>query len=153
MSDHHDYDGITYREEQKSPGIFRILFSGLIIWGVLFSAYYLFGGWSSSGEFEQKNKAAQPAAKAAGATPAGGAKVTQEQAKQLYAANCAACHGDAGKGMVGPDLTVSKYKYGKDKANLVKSTLEGRPNGMPGFSGQLTREQAEALADYMIALK
>lgn len=155
MSQHHDYDGITYREEQHAPNIFRILFSILVLWGVIFMGYYLFSGWSSPGEFDQQKKAQETVTqnKATAASTGAAAVVTKDQAKQLYAANCASCHGETAKGGVGPDLTISSYKYGKDKANLVKSILEGRPNGMPGFSGQITKEQSEALADYLISLK
>lgn len=47
------FDGI--KESHKNPPLyFTILFYGLILWGVLFSAYYLFSGWSSSAEFQQK---------------------------------------------------------------------------------------------------
>lgn len=154
MSEHHDYDGITYRDERHAPNIFRILFTVLVIWGAIFSGYYLFSGWSSPGEFDQKKKAQEEISqKTAAATPAAAVKVSSDQAKQLFAANCAACHGDTAKGGVGPDLTATKYRYGKDKANLVKSILEGRPNGMPSFSGQFGKEQAEALADYLVGLK
>lgn len=158
MSEQHDYDGISYREEQHSPNIFRILFAGLLIWGVIFLGYYLFGGWSSPKEFDEKTKtreSAQQQTNAAAPTSAGAAAVTADQAKQLYNANCAACHGDSGKGVagVGPDLSVATYKYGKDKTNVVKSIMEGRSGGMPGFSGQLTPPQIAALADYLIAVK
>lgn len=47
------FDGI--KEAHKSPPFyFNLLFYGLIIWGVIFSAYYIFSGWSSQGEFQQK---------------------------------------------------------------------------------------------------
>ena len=36
------------------PAYFNLLFYGLIVWGVIFSAYYLLSGWSSTAEFEQK---------------------------------------------------------------------------------------------------
>ena len=56
MADHKDYDGIKYREESSSPLIFRLLFGGLVIWGGIFMGYYLFSGWSSDGELQQKKK-------------------------------------------------------------------------------------------------
>lgn len=47
------FDGI--KDSHKNPPFyFNLLFYGLIIWGVIFSAYYLFSGWSSQGEFSQK---------------------------------------------------------------------------------------------------
>ena len=46
-------DGII-EAGQKAPIYFYVLFFGLIIWGVIFMAYYLFSGWSSSQEFAEK---------------------------------------------------------------------------------------------------
>ncbi|MBU0479989.1 MAG: hypothetical protein KKG47_02690 [Proteobacteria bacterium] len=54
MSENNEpYDGIK-EAHQKPPFYFNLLFYGLIIWGVLFSAYYLLSGWSSHEEFQQK---------------------------------------------------------------------------------------------------
>jgi cytochrome c oxidase cbb3-type subunit 3 len=50
----HTYDGIQEDREQKPPVYFNLLFYGLIIWGVIFSAYFLLSGWSSHDEFQQK---------------------------------------------------------------------------------------------------
>jgi len=46
-------DGIEDRH-RKPPVYFNVLFYGLIIWGVLFSAYFILSGWSSHTEFQQK---------------------------------------------------------------------------------------------------
>ncbi len=47
-------DGIVEDRNQAPPVYFNILFYGLIIWGIIFMAYYLLSGWSSQQEFEQK---------------------------------------------------------------------------------------------------
>ena len=57
--DKKDFDGIKYRIETKSPGVFRALFTVLIVWAVCFIAYYLFSGWSSQEEFARKKQAKQ----------------------------------------------------------------------------------------------
>lgn len=47
------FDGI--KESHKAPPVyFNVLFYGLIVWGLVFSAYYLLSGWSSQGEFKEK---------------------------------------------------------------------------------------------------
>ena len=71
---------------------------------------------------------------------------------QMFQELCAACHGARARGGVGPDLTVSRFKYGKDRASLEKSILEGRPGGMPAFSAYIKPEDAAALADYLLSL-
>jgi len=52
-------DGIREDRQTKPPAYFNILFYGLIIWGILFCGYYLFSGWSSHGEFQEKMAAHQ----------------------------------------------------------------------------------------------
>jgi len=48
------FDGIKENRETRPPAYFYLLFFGLIIWAVFFCAYYLFSGWSSHGEFQEK---------------------------------------------------------------------------------------------------
>ncbi len=163
MSEQHDYDGIKYREEKSSPTAFRILCSVLGTWGVIFMGYYLFSGWSSQSEADAAKKARdavkQTAHKAVEATGVGaqgsGHKVEAYVAagKKLYANLCVSCHGESAKGGVGPDLTVSKYKYGKARLDITKSISEGRPGGMPAFSSQINPEQVESLVEFVLTLK
>jgi cytochrome c oxidase cbb3-type subunit 3 len=163
MSEQQDYDGIKYRDEKGSPRIFTILFAVLVIWGVLFMGYYLFSGWSSQSEADaarkvlsEKKQAAHKAVEASGAANQGsGHKVEAYIAagKQLFANLCAACHGENGKGIVGPDLTASTFKYGKARLDIAKSISEGRPGGMPAFNGQVNPEQVEGLVEFVLSLK
>ena len=53
------FDGIQENRENKPPAYFNILFYGLIIWGIIFCGYYLFSGWSSHGELQEKMTAHQ----------------------------------------------------------------------------------------------
>ena len=53
------FDGIKENRENKPPAYFNILFYGLILWGLIFMGYYLFSGWSSHGEFQEKMSAHQ----------------------------------------------------------------------------------------------
>lgn len=161
MSEQHEYDGIKYREEKKSPGAFRILFTALAVWGVIFMGYYLFSGWSSQAEADAAKKArdsqkqaAHKAVEATG-TAGGGHKVEAYVAagKKLFGSLCVACHGEGAKGGVGPDLTVSTYKYGKTRLDITKTITEGRPGGMPSFSSQIDKEQIESLVEFVLSLK
>ena len=164
MSEQHDYDGITYRDDKNSsPGIFKVLLTVLVVWGVIFMGYYLFSGWSSQAEADaarkardaRKQAAHQAAEATSGSKGGGGDKVASYIAagKQLYGNLCAACHGENGKGVVGPDLTVSTFKYGKSRTEIAKSISEGRPNGMPAFKSQVNDEQVEGLVEFILSLK
>ncbi len=48
------FDGIKENRETPPPVYFNILYFGLILWAILFSAYFLFSGWTSHGEFQEK---------------------------------------------------------------------------------------------------
>jgi len=157
MAEQHDFDGIKYREEQKSPGVFRLLFYGLVAWGLVFMGYYLFSGWSSEAEFAEKKKAKEEMLAKAPALTAPHAEGKKEDyvamGKALYAERCAACHGAEAKGGIGPDLTAGSYKFGRDVTAVTVSISDGRPGGMPEFKSQLTHEQIEALVQYVLSLK
>ena len=162
MSEKHDYDGIKYRDEKSSPGTFRILFLALVIWGVIFMGYYLFSGWSSQAEVDaarkvlaEKKQAAHKTGEATADQQGSGHKVETYIAagKQMYGKLCASCHGENGKGTVGPDLTISTYKYGKTRLDIAKSISEGRPGGMPAFNVQATPEQVESIVEFILTLK
>lgn len=164
MSKKHEYDGIEYREEKSSPAVFRILFSVLIVWGVIFMGYYLFSGWSSQAELDaarkaidEKKQTAHKVVEATGGAYQGtsGHKVEAYVAvgKKLYGSLCVSCHGESAKGGVGSDLTISKYKYGKSRLDISKTISEGRPGGMPAFGSQIDKEQIESLVEYVLTLK
>ena len=135
------------------PRYFSVLFYGLVVWGVLFSAYYLLSGWSSEQEFGQKMAAfrerTQPPAPVAAAAGAG---AEAGQGQELYARHCAACHGAEGKGGIGPDLT-GEYRYGRSPEAVSESIRNGRPEGMPAFGNQLSAGEIEGLTVFVLQLK
>ncbi|MFO7765309.1 MAG: c-type cytochrome [Pelovirga sp.] len=161
--DHHDEhaDGIVEDRKQAPPLYFNILFYGLIVWGIGFSAYYLLSGWSSEKEFEEKMAVYQETYTQAGSaaetteqsaatetTAAGGTGIN---AASLYSANCAACHGAGGAGGFATDLT-GDYAYGKDADSIRISIAEGRGDMMPGFADSLSSNEIDALAAYLLEL-
>ena len=156
--DKKDFDGIRYRIETRSPGVFRLLFMGLIIWGLCFMAYYLFGGWSSQGEFEQKKKVRQgQAAKGEVSLPALVHKEGKKEdyiaaGKKEFAARCASCHGAEARGGIGPDLTRKEFKFGRTEQAIAESITDGRPSGMPPFKKELSHEKIEGLVAYILSL-
>ena len=159
MSAQNDFDGIKYREERKSPLVFRMLFYGLIVWGVGFSGYFLLGGWSSVGEFAAKKQAkSEQLAKAVvpgtAALPhrEGDLKQYLAMGKTVFAERCASCHGPDAKGLIGPDLTRKDFKYGKSETALLETIAKGRAGGMPAFANELSHEQLEGVVRYILSL-
>ena len=150
--------------KKNHPGSFASFSADLCTWGVIFMGYYLFSGWSSQSEADAARKAIAEKRQAAHTVFEGtvdsGKEVGDQKieayvaaGKKLYANLCAACHGESAKGSVGPDLTASKYIYGKSRIDIASSIKEGRPKGMPAFNGQLNPEQIESLVEYLLSLK
>jgi len=155
--DKHDEhaDGIVEDRKQAPPLYFNILFYGLIIWGIGFSAYYLLSGWSSEKEFDEKMTAYQQtysqSAPASTVSTAPAAASSDINAVSIYNASCAACHGTGGAGGFATDLT-GEYVYGKDANNVRVSIAEGRGAMMPGFSDTLSDAEIDALVSYLLNL-
>ena len=87
---------------------------------------------------------------APGAAPMGAGK---EQ--QLYADNCAACHGDAGKGnaeLGAPDLTDAIWQYGAARDAIVRQISAPKQGVMPAWTGRLSDVEIKQLSIYVHAL-
>jgi len=156
-----DFDGIRYRIETRSPTVFRVLLTVLVIWGVCFMAYYLFSGWSSEGEFARKKQAKQGElanqAKEGGTPATAPLKEGKREdylalGKKEFAERCASCHGTDARGGIGPDLTRKEFKFGKSDKTVTESISEGRPGGMPAFKNDLSHEKIEGLTQYILSL-
>ena len=147
-------DGIVEAGE-KAPIYFYLLFYGLIAWGVIFMAYYLFSGWSSDSELQEKLAAHQATYSQSGAatTAAPTENPAAIDADALFAANCSGCHGADGKGGFGSDLSSPAYKYGRSTEAVYSSIADGRGGRMPAFGDQLSRAEIDALTDFSINLK
>ena len=88
-------------------------------------------------------------------------------AKPLYKENCAMCHGDEGKGDIGPSLVDDVFLYVAGDApdyeyfEIIKNgTEEGKledgrveKGGMPPFSGSLDKNKIWALVSYIRSLQ
>jgi len=155
----HNFDGIIENREQSPPPYFTVLFYGLVLWGVVFCAWFLLSGWSSEKEFREdmaahrKQAEARQPAPGKSAAPAAAAKTESASGEKLFAEHCAACHGADGKGGIGPDLTDSETLFGNSLEAIRTSISGGRPGGMPAFGNQLSGAEIDALAEFVGNLK
>jgi cytochrome c oxidase cbb3-type subunit 3 len=75
--------------------------------------------------------------------------------QELYATNCAACHGPDGAGnqaLGAPNLTDELWLYGGDKDTLVETITYSRAGMMPAFSERLDPATIKKLAIYVHSL-
>ncbi len=139
----------------KIPVGMIVFFAALIIWLVFYVYRYTPGisGWSQYKVFEQETKTeAQRAAKPLTENPYERDEKAVAEGKMIYASNCVACHGEALKGGVGPDLT-GHLKYGETDDRKYLSIAKGTPNGMPGFDQQLGRDRIWKVLAYVDSVR
>lgn len=87
--------------------------------------------------------------------PAGDAKRI-EAGKQVFAANCVACHGEDAKGKrdVGaPDLTDANWLYGSDSQSVFTTVYSGRQGHMPNWAARLSPLDIKILTVYVHTLE
>ena len=74
---------------------------------------------------------------------------------QIYADNCAACHGESGQGdptLGAPRLNDQIWLYGGTKADIVAQVRKPRQGVMPSWSGRLDPATIKMLTVYVHAL-
>ena len=73
----------------------------------------------------------------------------------VYAEQCAACHGENGKGnreLGSPNLTDAIWLYGSDKSDVVQSIHTGRGGKMPAWVDRLDAATIKSLTLYVQSL-
>jgi cytochrome c oxidase cbb3-type subunit III len=152
----HSIDGIVENKENPPPRAFSLLFIGLVVWGVLFMAYYLLSGWSSQQEF-QENMADHQQRFAATAAPVLVAQIPEQErllaGAAIFTKDCTMCHGADGHGGIGSDLTAGAYHFGHQPTEVSESIRTGRPGGMPAFGQQYSAEEVENLTRFVLSLR
>jgi cytochrome c oxidase cbb3-type subunit 3 len=62
--------------------------------------------------------------------------------------NCTGCHSNGGGGM-GPSLMDDVWIYGGRLEQIHQTIIDGRPNGMPAWGGQIPDQQVWKIAAYV----
>ncbi len=77
----------------------------------------------------------------------GGGASSGSSGRQLFAADCATCHGADGQGAVGPQLAGRMTQRFPDIEDQITLVTKGS-GGMPSFSGKLSAQQIRAVVEY-----
>ena len=73
-------------------------------------------------------------------------------ARRLFLDNCAACHGDDGKGMRdlgAPNLTDAIWLYGGTEEALTRQIVIARNGVMPAWTSRLSEAEIRAVSVYV----
>ena len=68
----------------------------------------------------------------------------------LYAANCAICHGDQGQGGAVAEDPINTGEVLEDEEELREVIQDGE-DSMPGFGSQLSVDEISALIEFMFS--
>lgn len=159
----HDYDGI--RElDSKIPPWFIMLFYGTIIFAAVYLVrFHVIGsGNVQAEEYMEEVKLAQAQRQILIKTGAflNEETVTQltdpaslSSGKDIFMKNCASCHGNAGEGLVGPNLTDDYWIHGGGIQNIFKTIKYGVPaKGMISWQSQLAPKKMQEVGSYIMSL-
>ena len=84
-----------------------------------------------------------------------GAAAATPEGAEVYAENCAACHGDAGLGdreQGAPNLADAIWLYGGERDEVVHTITHARFGVMPAWSQRLSESQLKQLTHYVHSL-
>ena len=71
-----------------------------------------------------------------------------------YTAVCAACHGDKGQGLIGPNLTDAYWLHGASAADVYAIVTHGvLDKGMPSWEAALSDEERGQITAYIASLR
>jgi len=172
MSDYHDelldhnYDGIQ-EYDNPMPAWWKAIFLICVIWAGVYVAAITLGyvgtygvdlkeGVSELERVRQEHAAKQPPINVDEAlfttTIADGAKIAL--GASVYNANCSACHGDKGQGIIGPNLTDEYWLHGDQPLQMYQIVAKGYvANGMPAWEAILSPDEVVNVTAFVHTLK
>ncbi len=75
------------------------------------------------------------------------------EGQSIYKKDCVACHGNAGQGGVGPNLTDDFWLHGGGIKNVFKVITNGVPDkGMISWKSQLSPKQIQAVSNFILSM-
>lgn len=161
----HDIDGIT-ELDNPTPPWFMFLFYSTVGFGLIYMVYYhiLGDGNIQLGEYRKEVVMAEAqyeeyVKKTAGLINESNVTALNDEktialGKELFDANCVACHGSLGEGKVGPNLTDEYWIHGGQVKDIFKLITEGVPEkGMIAWKKQMNPLQIQQLTSYIVTLQ
>jgi cytochrome c oxidase cbb3-type subunit 3 len=161
----HSYDGIRELDNRLPPWWVN-LFILTIIWSVFYMYYYHWGGDGPSSQEEYTIQMEQAEKQQAIALAGMGGMVDESNVVALTESSdlaegelifknvCVACHGVAGEGTVGPNMTDEYWLHGGGIKNIFKTVKYGVPDkGMISWQSQLTASDMQKVSSYILTLQ
>jgi cytochrome c oxidase cbb3-type subunit 3 len=164
----HKFDGIS-ELNNPTPAWFMALFYGTILFGIgyLLNYHVFHYGQSQEEEYVAEVQQASDDKLAFLASPENKASAVNENnmelstdaavlksGQALFATRCPPCHGDAGQGLVGPNLTDEDWLHGGNVKDVFKTIKYGVPEkGMIAWEKSMSPQQISDITNYVMSLK
>lgn len=162
---HHDYDGIKELDNHLPPWWVNLFYLSTVFAIVYMLVYHV---WDKAPLPDQEYQIAMEKAKKeveAYQQQQGNAidessavldledKTALTNGKAVFDANCAACHGTAGEGTVGPNLTDEYWLHGGSIHDVFKTIKYGIPEkGMISWQSTIKPKDMQDVSNYILSL-
>jgi cytochrome c oxidase cbb3-type subunit 3 len=160
----HDYDGIKELDNNLPPW-WKYGFYLTIVIAFVYMAHYHIAKTGDSQEEEYNKSVAKGKAEVAEYMKNSANNVDESNVKMLeaadiatgkdvFTANCAACHGKLGEGTVGPNLTDNAWLHGGSLVDIFKSIKYGWVDkGMKSWKEDLSPMQIAQISSYIKSIQ
>jgi cytochrome c oxidase cbb3-type subunit 3 len=161
----HNYDGI-HELDHPLPSWWVTIFISSVIFSIPYYLYYThFGGPTLDDELKESVARIEKAQSEYKAKQGGFdidkfnayvvTKKAQKSGKKTYRRKCKACHGAAGEGGIGPNLTDNYWIHGDGSIAAVYKVVEHGviEKGMQAWGQTLGEEKMMAVVDYVMKLR
>jgi cytochrome c oxidase cbb3-type subunit 3 len=160
----HDYDGIRELDNALPPWWKYGFYFTIVVAVIYIGHYHVFGtGMNPEQEYAaemEAGKRVEEAYKAKTKNLVDENNITMSDAagiadgKKLYTQSCVACHGAAGEGGIGPNLTDEYWLHGSSMNDIYKTIKLGYPDkGMQAWESMFSPVQMKDLSSYVKSLK
>ncbi len=139
------------------------LFNATIAFGVIYLLWLHMFGWNHLDDELAADRAEHSKQLASQANQETGAEDVQKSiadpqniaaGKAIFTANCAPCHGQAGEGGIGPNLTDRYWLHGGKPEQIVNTITQGVPaKGMVAWGPILGSSQIVKAAAFVVSLQ
>lgn len=161
----HEYDGIQEYDNRLPNWWLYTLYATVVFAGLYWGGYHIFKAANlPNAEYGEQVAAAHAREaerlKTMGAvTPEALTTLSHDpstvaKGKDVFVANCSACHKADGSGLIGPNLTDNAWIHGGKPDQIYKTINDGVPDKqMPTWGPILGPERIQSVTAYVLSLK
>lgn len=161
----HEYDGIQELDNNLPPWWVYLFVACVVFAGIYLVNFHFLGADNQANEYLNDEKRAQEliaAYKKANPHLIDVDNVTLlteasdlQAGKDVFMANCIACHAPDGGGGIGPNLTDNHWILGGGIKNVFNTVTNGgrQGKGMVPWKGTISPKQIQQVSSYIISLK